>query len=559
MGVILGLVAVTTGLVLAVDGSGTNTVSPLTTTTSSTGNTFTFTFTAAETMDRGEVVINIPTATGNWSTPQGTSGTAGYTTVSTTGSNTVAKVLNTADSATDWIEVGGTDVCNTISTPTADTTNKQEGSASIECSNSGSNAPDVNDAFVYDLGADQDWSNFDQVGFWFRSSVSISATGQLAFRYYSTNSTTTAIESFDVYTLNGSATLNADTWYWLKPTLTATRTQVRTFGIASLSNTAGSGLDSRNVWIDDILLGYTSSSAPSGAVTFNDQDSNGTTDIRVRFIDLASLATVTITYGSGGGTSGVTAPSAAATYTFTTKTRVDDLTTNSLASILVSPTIVVALPSPVLTQNDFEIFVDNDTLTPADEWPSGSLATGENGAVTALPVVYDPLDPTDEIRIRMNVAVSTANLDAGGEGFSLQYKESNDCTDGTSWSDVDAGGGGGTWRFATSGITDNTTLTTLKISTSDVAGRYNKSDPSSTNPNLVLIGQNLEWDWHVEYNGDAAAHVYCFRMINDAGSALNAYNADSYPKIETRPGIANLLRHGEFFSTGTEKGFFWAD
>ncbi len=119
--------------------------------------------------------------------------------------------------------------------------------------------------------------------------------------------------------------------------------------------------------------------------------------------------------------------------------------------------------------------------------------------------------------------------------------------------------GGGTWRFAASTVVDNTTLTTLKISTSNVAGRYSKSDPTSTNPNAVPSGQNLEWDWHVEYNGDAAAHVYCFRMENDAGGALNAYNADSYPKIETRPGISNLLRHGEFFSSGTEKGYFWAD
>jgi len=65
----------------AADGSGTCTLSP-TQVIENTDTTLTFTFRAAETMDGGAITIEIP---GGWSAPQGTSGTAGYTTATSTG------------------------------------------------------------------------------------------------------------------------------------------------------------------------------------------------------------------------------------------------------------------------------------------------------------------------------------------------------------------------------------------------------------------------------------------------------------------------------------------
>ncbi len=76
---------------VAADGSGTNTVSPTSAIASSVGNTLTFTFTAAEKMDSGEIAVTVP---GGWSAPQGTSGVAGYTTVSSA-AGTVARVEDT--------------------------------------------------------------------------------------------------------------------------------------------------------------------------------------------------------------------------------------------------------------------------------------------------------------------------------------------------------------------------------------------------------------------------------------------------------------------------------
>jgi hypothetical protein len=110
-------------------------------------------------------------------------------------------------------------------------------------------------------------------------------------------------------------------------------------------------------------------------------------------------------------------------------------------------------------------------------------------------------------------------------------------------------------------VADNTTLTTLLITGSDIDGRYNRSDPTSTNPNTVTAGQDLEWDWHIVYNSanTAGAKTFCFRMERDDGTALNAYNSDSYPRIDTRPATSDLMRHGNFFSTNIERGFFWAN
>jgi hypothetical protein len=47
-------------------------------------------------------------------------------------------------------------------------------------------------------------------------------------------------------------------------------------------------------------------------------------------------------------------------------------------------------------------------------------------------------------------------------------------------------------------------------------------------------------------------------MIKNSGSAIS-YNSDSYPKLTTAPGSANVMRHGNFFQGESEKGFFWAD
>jgi hypothetical protein len=208
-----------------------------------------------------------------------------------------------------------------------------------------------------------------------------------------------------------------------------------------------------------------------------------------------------------------------------------------------------------LTQNDWILYEDNDAENPTAIWGNPDLA--ENGALLSVPTTNDPVDPADEIRLRMSINVTQAAPGASEEGFILQYKEATNCEDATSWTDVDAAAGGGTWRFAASSVGDGTTLTTFKVTASDTYGRYSKADPTSTNPNSVSVNNDFEWDWHVEYNGSATGSSYCFRMIRDDSTDLTGYNADSYPQVETRPGTDQQMRHGNFFTTFVERGFFW--
>lgn len=213
------------------------------------------------------------------------------------------------------------------------------------------------------------------------------------------------------------------------------------------------------------------------------------------------------------------------------------------------------------TQNDFEWFIDQSSVTLTDPWPSGSVDLTENEVFTQLPASRVPLVSGDKIRIQMNAAVGGVNLGAAGEDFKLQYAASEDCTTATGWADVGAIASGTIWRFFdNTSLTDGTTEVN-QIATSEVAADYVESGPTQTNPNSVNAGQDMEWDFAVENNGAAENTTYCFRMIvNETGVLVfDAYNSDGYPKLTTAPGTSALMRHGNFFQNDIERGFFWAD
>ncbi len=210
------------------------------------------------------------------------------------------------------------------------------------------------------------------------------------------------------------------------------------------------------------------------------------------------------------------------------------------------------------TQNDFEFFVTANSVTLTDTWPSGSGADlAENAVLTQLPATNNPLKQGDKIRLQINLTVGTSNLPSASQAFKLQYSQANDCTTASSWTDVGAKGSGAIWRlFDEASIGDSTTqVNNISTSTSGAEGYYSEVNPSSTNPNSVNIGQNMEWDWPVENNGALTNSPYCFRMIKSNDSALDTYNSDSYPKIYTAPSTDNLLRHGNFFENNIERGF----
>lgn len=296
--------------VFAADGSGTNTVSPNTTTAGSTGNTHTFTFTAAESMNSGGVTIATPSG---WSAMQGISGTAGYTTVVSTG--VIANVEDDAESILGW---SAGNACS--GGLTLDSAIFHEGAGSINCNTNNESSGDV----FYKNISSENWSAYTAIGFWIRSGKALSA-GNLRFAYDNNNNLASPIVRINL------PAITANTWTYVTLTLSGTRTSILSYGLNINNN---STLDNTTINTDDFLLGPGSPTFTSGV-------------INVRLLTLTSGQTITATYGSGGGTSGATAPSTGRISTFTTQTRVSD--SGTLTDITIPPTITVNNPVPTTT------------------------------------------------------------------------------------------------------------------------------------------------------------------------------------------------------------------
>ncbi len=317
--------------VYAADGSGTNAVSPTSVGVSSTDQTFAFTYTAAEALNSGGLAITIPTSS-SWSTPQGVAGTAGRTTASVSGSAMIADSINEADSTTGWTE-DDSDACNTITQWAdgwgLDTGVFYETTGSISCDNDADAGPDATDSFSYDYATPQNFSSYTKLGFWFRTNTTMNNS---SIRVGLDDSA--ACDSINDFL--GLPAINANTWTYINWTFAgagSTRSAVQAICFYAAGN---AGLDAKQIYIDDILMG-------PGSPTFVANGSN--TDIRLRFLQMALNETATVTYGAGGGTSGVDLPSTPGVNTITTKSRVDS--SGTLTSIASSPTITLTTPLAV--------------------------------------------------------------------------------------------------------------------------------------------------------------------------------------------------------------------
>lgn len=318
-------------VIQAVDGSGTNVVSPTSAAAGATDETFTFTYTAAEALNSGGIAITIPTSSG-WSTPQGVAGTAGRTVVSMSGTAMIADSINEADSATDWT-MDDADTCNRFSRfPDGwgvDTGVYYESPGSISCDNRGSSAPDATDSLSYDYGSGQDFSAYTKMSFWFRTDVAITS-GAIRVGFDDSAACDSINDFFAV------PVTSADIWTninWTFAGAGSTRNSVRAICFYAAGN---AGLDGKQIWFDDILIG-------PGSPTFVANGSD--TDIRVRFLQMALNETATVTYGSGGGTSGVDLPSTPGVNTLTSRSQVDS--SGTLTNISSQPTITLTTPLAV--------------------------------------------------------------------------------------------------------------------------------------------------------------------------------------------------------------------
>lgn len=213
------------------------------------------------------------------------------------------------------------------------------------------------------------------------------------------------------------------------------------------------------------------------------------------------------------------------------------------------------------TQNTYRWYVDPDPAgndnTVSDPWGNPDLS--ENQSLTVTPVANDAPPSGRELRLRINMTIGGVDLPASNLQFKLQYRANTDmsCTDGT-WTDVGAGGGGSIWRYATSNITDGGSLTAAaKLSTTNVKEQYIKSSASGTNPLSATVGQNVEYDFHIQHNGATTATQYSFRIIETTDIFLSVYS--QCPTLHTLPAAGDQLRHGGVFIGGSDQGFTWAD
>ncbi|MFH1430060.1 MAG: hypothetical protein ABIG71_00880 [Candidatus Uhrbacteria bacterium] len=320
----------------------------------------------------------------------------------------MGKVFEAGDATTSWT---ATEAGN--QTLSADTGTKKEGTGSL-LNTIGAGA-DAGDKWWETFGSAQDWSGYTNVGVWVRSSVNANS-GDLQFEYDDTDKLASPIATLDI------GALTANTWSYQKLALSGTRTSVKSYGIKYTTD-----IGAASVYLDYALVG-------PGLPTFS---GSGPWLINVVFLALANTETVIVTYGSGGGATGVTAPSGATVDTFTTQTR--DASDGTLTNISSSPTIE-AVAAPVLATLTFTIS-DNaigfGTL-------STSAATWANGAGTG--------SATDTAAHTMTVATNATS------GYTLAYCGAT-LTSGSSTIDVasitnDADGSQGTEQFGMGFSTD---------------------------------------------------------------------------------------------------------
>lgn len=235
----------------------------------------------------------------------------------------------------------------------------------------------------------------------------------------------------------------------------------------------------------------------------------------------------------------------------------------SFKTVVVAKCTWTAPAAYEFTQNDFRFYVNSGNEDVTEPWGNPDLA--ENGVLTAVPVTNDAPASGSGIRIRWNITVTSAELSANSQAFRIKFVAGTDCPSiaSTSYADVGASTSSSIWRFndQNNQISDGGTLTTSKLSTSGAvpSGSYVESNPTVTNPSIMQVSENMEWDFTIQNNGATDAATYCFRLQKSDESDLETYNSDSFPKIDTKPGVGNLLRHGNFFAGEEEKGFFWAD
>jgi hypothetical protein len=189
-----------------------------------------------------------------------------------------------------------------------------------------------------------------------------------------------------------------------------------------------------------------------------------------------------------------------------------------------------AVIDPVLTQQEYRVYNNVDALQPSI-------------ALAAQNQPVDFVSVGQVLRIRMNIKVSENELLASSKIFKLQYVQKSElsCANESSGSFIDVGtvDSGVIWRgYDNPAVTSGVEVSALLLSGSSVAQSYEELNVPSVLLNTIPENGAGEWDFVVQNNGAPPETTYCFRLIENNGTALNSYQ--SFPEITTIRGLTQL-------------------
>ncbi len=204
---------------------------------------------------------------------------------------------------------------------------------------------------------------------------------------------------------------------------------------------------------------------------------------------------------------------------------------------------------PVYQQVSSRWYTNTNAETPTDAWPSGALNLIEREPITATST---PVKDGDEVRLRLNVGVLNATSTVGSS-FKLQYAAAAVCSTATGWADVGDTASTTLWRgYNNTSVNDHVTLSTLLLSSSTVTATYEENGYATSTPNNIPVAGYGEWDFVLQQNGALAGTNYCFRLVENDGTAFLSYT--HYPQLYTNeapaaPALQKLFDNEKTAST----------
>lgn len=408
------------------------------------------------------------------------------------------------DTDTCNVTVGGNVNIQFVSSPVF------EGTGAAHCNNTANTGPDAGDSFGVDFPT-QDWSSYTTIGFWFYSDV-VTVSSDIDMAIDNNWSCASPLGEADV------PALLANTWTYVTFDISGiTRTSVRTFCINAGVSTPG--LDSKSVYIDDILIG-------PGLPTFTTNATN--TDILVRLIRLGSGETLTITYGEGGGVAGVSAPTSTGSDTFYTQSRTPSASGYGTLTNISSHPVISVLASTTWEQVAYRWFANQDSAL------VGPPLAAENASAT--------LSSTgDAFRLRMVLHVGASTTMQGGDPLKLQFATStaggcDPSYSGESYSDISTSTGAIRFNNNAS-VGDGALLTTTSTDPTHglhtvVTQTYEEGNPFVATSTIAAEEDGI-WDFSLVDAAATAETTYCFRVVKSDNALISTSTLSKIPEIKT--------------------------